>query len=336
MFSWFGFFVSVLVMLMGAANAEELYSSPMSAHRSEVGNIKPLPQKGPQSAMPSVESETQMGSKKYNLSVCAIFKGEAKFFKEWIEYHLLVGVDHFYLYDNGSRDRYIDILRPYIKNGIVTLVNWPDIGNMTREDQGWMWALGTRVAVYQNAAKEKAIHETTWLVFLDVNEFLVPKEEKSLVDLLKKYTDYPGISMPIDFFDASKVDTLPRRQLLIETVELVGAKVDPEKEVAKTIFKPDQCSGFCWPPYECLFKDNQHSVKIAKGELRINRYMNRLEGHLVQGRTRQKIDVDNRMLTEDQMQGILSENYEVDDKERAIEQYIPDLMKKLGLRSWGF
>lgn len=35
--------------------------------------------------------------KLYYLSVCAIFKNEGPILKEWIEYHLLVGVDHFFL-----------------------------------------------------------------------------------------------------------------------------------------------------------------------------------------------------------------------------------------------
>ena len=38
----------------------------------------------------------------YDLSVCAIFKDEASYLKEWIEYHKLVGVQHFYLYENEN------------------------------------------------------------------------------------------------------------------------------------------------------------------------------------------------------------------------------------------
>ena len=55
--------------------------------------------------------ETNISSeinKKYNLSICAIFKNEAKYLKEWIEYHRIFGVDHFYLYNIGSRDSFLD------------------------------------------------------------------------------------------------------------------------------------------------------------------------------------------------------------------------------------
>ena len=50
--------------------------------------------------------------KKYNVAVCAIFKNEAPYLKEWIEFNHLVGVEHFYLYNNNSvcaeRSRHTD------------------------------------------------------------------------------------------------------------------------------------------------------------------------------------------------------------------------------------
>ena len=36
-------------------------------------------------------------SLKYDVSLCLIFKNEGLFLQEWIDYHLTVGVDHFYL-----------------------------------------------------------------------------------------------------------------------------------------------------------------------------------------------------------------------------------------------
>lgn len=62
---------------------------------------------------------------KYRISLCLIFKNEAPFLKEWLDYHLTVGIDHFYLYNNNSDDNFKDILQPYIEKGLVTLVDWP-------------------------------------------------------------------------------------------------------------------------------------------------------------------------------------------------------------------
>src|SRR5207248_10986601 len=57
------------------------------------------------------------------LAICAIFKNEAPYLREWIEFHRLVGVSHFYLYRNGSTDDWEPVLRPYIGDGIATIVD---------------------------------------------------------------------------------------------------------------------------------------------------------------------------------------------------------------------
>lgn len=40
--------------------------------------------------------------------------------KEWIEYHLLFGVEHFYLFGNESTNGLAEIPESYVKVGIVT------------------------------------------------------------------------------------------------------------------------------------------------------------------------------------------------------------------------
>ena len=37
---------------------------------------------------------------KYSVSIVAIAKNEGIYFKEWIEYHKLIGIEHFYIYNN--------------------------------------------------------------------------------------------------------------------------------------------------------------------------------------------------------------------------------------------
>ena len=62
---------------------------------------------------------------KYELAIGAITKNEGPYIKEWIDYHILVGVQKFYIYDNESTDDTAKILKPYIKKGIVEYVYFP-------------------------------------------------------------------------------------------------------------------------------------------------------------------------------------------------------------------
>lgn len=276
-------------------------------------------------------------SKHYFFSVCALFKNEAKYLKEWIEYHLLVGVDHFYLYDLGSTDHYMKVLTPYCEKKLVTLVRWHDYIGETNEGKPYLWALGTQIPAYENAARFRAEKETTWLTFLDINEFLVTPKTHTIKDMLIKYDTFPGVVLTCDYFDVdSKKHLLPKRKLLIETLELTK---EPQKNIQKTVtkmvFKPDQCQGFLWPPYRFLFDEQQVATSAAKRELRINHYLNRTEGFLYT--SRQKLQIDNRALSDEQLDQLLTLGYEIEDQDRAIYRHIPELLIRMGYDpTWGW
>ena len=60
-------------------------------------------------------------------SAVSMIKNEGPYFEEWINYGRLVGIDHYYLYDNESDDDTFEILKPYIDKAIVTHIKWPGI-----------------------------------------------------------------------------------------------------------------------------------------------------------------------------------------------------------------
>lgn len=109
-------------------------------------------------------------SKKYKISICAIFKNEAHNMKEWIEFHKIVGIQHFYMYNNFSEDNYIEVLKSYIEEGLVTLVEWPiELGQFP---------------AYKNFY-ETYRGETNWVSFLDLDEFITPFTRKPFMNGLK-------------------------------------------------------------------------------------------------------------------------------------------------------
>lgn len=115
---------------------------------------------------------------KYKVSVCAIFKDEADYLMEWIEFHKIIGVDHFYLYNNNSTDHYLDILTPYIEENIVTLIDWP-IPHSQR-------------LAYQDCM-DKFSAETQWIGFIDLDEYVVPNKHDTIYDFLKDFNNRPAV-----------------------------------------------------------------------------------------------------------------------------------------------
>lgn len=115
----------------------------------------------------------------HQLSICAMFKDEANWLKEWIVYHhSVLGVEHFYLYNNESSDDYKSVLQPYIEKGLVEVYEW-DSDNSDHlafgafMDAPWNAA---QLGVYNDCLKNKALGVSKWVAMIDIDEFIVPKK----------------------------------------------------------------------------------------------------------------------------------------------------------------
>lgn len=138
---------------------------------------------------------------KYYFSICCIFKDEARYFREWIEFHRIVGVDHIYAYNNNSTDNYLEVLQPYIDEGFLTLIEWP-----------YEFA---QISAYTDCFN-KFRNETYWLSYLDLDEFLCPREETDVKKWIRPFEKYPSIEFYWLMFGTNGVEEYNPNQLVIE------------------------------------------------------------------------------------------------------------------------
>jgi hypothetical protein len=109
------------------------------------------------------------------LAVVAIVKNEAPYIVEWIEYHKIIGVEKFYIYDNDSTDGLPEILRKYIESGEVVYHIWHELQIH-------------QMKVYNTAIK-KHRNESRWMAFIDIDEFIVPVKKETLPDVMINITN---------------------------------------------------------------------------------------------------------------------------------------------------
>lgn len=103
-------------------------------------------------------------------SVCAIVKDERDL-PEWVAYHLNVGFEHFYIYDNDSKIPVEESLKAF---DCVTVVRWPNRPNRNSQHD-----------VYNHRLHLEAKKQTTeFIAFIDADEFIVLKEHDSIEHLL--------------------------------------------------------------------------------------------------------------------------------------------------------
>ena len=189
---------------------------------------------------------------KYYFSLCAIFKNEACYFKEWIEYHKMLGVDHMYLYNNFSTDNFKQVLAPYIEANYVSLIDWPiEMG---------------QISAYEHCYQHYKT-DTYWLMFIDLDEFICPIYDTNIKDWIKKYEKYPSVLMYWLMFGTNGIVKYNPNKLVIEQFTNSWKTIRNEsKQVLNTGYEPVKMYHHviqCWLQMK-LFKIKVPSINENK------------------------------------------------------------------------
>ncbi len=109
----------------------------------------------------------------YNISIYTMIRDTTHELVEWIEYHLMIGIQHFYLYDHFSSDNLVSFLQPYMNRNIVTVVRWP-----YRPLKGHHWNL-IQCSSMNHALKNFGPFNR-WMGYFDVDEYFQIKNMTNL------------------------------------------------------------------------------------------------------------------------------------------------------------
>jgi hypothetical protein len=189
-----------------------------------------------------------------------------------------VGVEHFFLYNNLSEDDHLDVLAPYIGEGIVTVHDWP-----LPFPDGMTKAFAHCLAEHGD--------ESRWIAFIDIDEFLFSPTGRPLPELLADYEGRPGIGVNRTSFGSSGHRTKPPG-LVIEN--FVHRRNDSRNSnlFIKSIVDPAQVAR---PGNHChyfVYRDglavdeNQRPIEgprfsvtesVSYSKLRINHYVSKSE-----------------------------------------------------------
>ena len=129
----------------------------------------------------------------YDLVVVTIVRDEAPYIKEWIDYHLLAGVNHFLIYDNESSDNLKEILQPYIDKKLVTRIDYPQVNRQLE-------AYNDAVNYFKFFCRR--------MVFLDVDEFIFPQDGKTIPEIADEILgdDNAGLAINFHVFGSSGLE----------------------------------------------------------------------------------------------------------------------------------
>ena len=281
-----------------------------------------------------------MSAHPHYLSVCAVYRDEGPYLREWVAFHRVVGVERFFLYSNrSSEDGHREALAPYVDEGVVTLHEWPDClppGIVTGE--------ATQAATYQHCIQNYA-NDSRWIAFIDLDEFLFSPLDRSLPDLLAEYERWPGVGVNWACFGASGHVTKPDA---LVTEAYTRRTDDPERNrLIKCVIDPRRVRNFCLAHFfifhgdpRVVVDENHRPVDARPGSplsmtdevsferLRVNHYVTKSEEEL--RRKHARVRVDNGQLRP-YSDGLIARTLAALDQveDRAIQRHLPALRAEL-------
>ena len=190
----------------------------------------------------------------HNFAIVTLMTGESPNIKEWLDYHLLAGVDHFYIYDNDISDVTKKILQPYIDAGFVTCILF--LGK------------NKKIAAY-NDAVENFKFECRYIAFIDVEEFILPKTGQSIAEvtdeILSEFENLGGFELNSFAYNADNKFAENPEGTLLDNLTRRGRK---PLFITNTVANPRKID----------FLFNTRCAVYFGGALRLNEYSGKIIG----------------------------------------------------------
>jgi len=263
-------------------------------------------------------------SAKITLGICAIMKYEAPYLLEWLEFHKIVGVERFYLYENGDGNDIAEIVQTYLESGEVILHDWP--------------VSPGQLPAYEHCLRTYC-QDSEWIAFIDLDEFLFPTVGSDLKEVLSEFTLAPGIGVNWLMFGSSGHQLRPAGLQIENFTQRSETDFIANRHI-KSIVRPDRV----FPPADPHFfscKDGELIVteaglplssamtdSVSVEKLRINHYFTRSREDMYQKMLRGRAD-NGTSRTWESMES--ADRNEVEDL--TIQRFLPQLKEAVAIHS---
>jgi len=147
---------------------------------------------------------------RYFLAAVVRVKDEGRFLPELIAHHHLIGVEHFYIYDNNSSDDPASVLAPLIAAGLVTVIPWKPVP--------------ASPSCYVHFLERHA-GECRWVAFIDADEFITEATPGLLLETLRSRPNVPALAINWRYFGSAGHDAMPGG-LVLENFTMGNAVAD--------------------------------------------------------------------------------------------------------------
>ncbi len=180
----------------------------------------------------------------YVSAVC-IIKNECRYIDEWCCFYKIVGMDHIYIFDNGSEDDTPSVLNKWIENGFVTVIRFP--GKLAQ------------LPAYRLAAKCLKT-KYRWVAFIDIDEFMIPvNPSEDLKRFFQKKEQYPAIGVNWVVYGPDCHEVIPEGLVISNYLSTFEDRNNILNLRIKTVADPSMVYDITSPHF-CILKNSKYAV----------------------------------------------------------------------------
>ncbi len=221
---------------------------------------------------------------KFEVAICCIVRDE-EYLIEWIEYHALIGVTKFYIYDNESIIPVGETLAIFINSGLVEVISFPG-------------------KVMQLPAYHHCLEHygplCKWIAFIDADEFIVPKTlTGNLPEFLTAYEAYAALG--VNWLEFGSNGHIEKTGSIIQSYTRRSLKSYDRNKHIKSIVQPRFVIKVL-TPHDFEYKKGKHAVnenfvtiigpfsKHSSNKIQVNHYFTRSKTDFIQKKERGRAD----------------------------------------------
>lgn len=176
--------------------------------------------------------------------ILTVIKDEQEYLDEWIKYHLDLGVDHIFIFEDVDSTSHIEICDKYKRrvtlNSVLSILNKEDRDKALELNLTKKW--NAQHLYFKNGLKyikERFKNVYDWCFIIDVDEFITfEKEDTKLTDIFNLFDEYDAFIMQWKCYGANgyvnKPDYSVKGVVDTYTSEITGKISDTSDSFIKT------------------------------------------------------------------------------------------------------
>ena len=125
------------------------------------------------------------------IAICAILKDEHQYLKEWIDYHLNIGIDQIYLYEDITSKTHINITKDYDNVHLMSMGDFIDMKHCLEKQRD---TYNKFIEVYRNTID--------YTFFIDLDEFVAFADDYTMEDLITQCDEWGSVLLPWKHYGA--------------------------------------------------------------------------------------------------------------------------------------